>query len=279
MSIPGADGWCEWDVNPERVCPDFAGYTEDQRAAAISLATMIMWANTGRQFGPCELTIRPCQSKGAAEQYRAFPAWWTSGEGWTGPMPFLYGGTWYNSCGCGTRCCCKAHCEIYLPGPVASIEEVLVRGEVVPADEYRVDVAAGSYILVKTTAGCWPTCQDFNEDADGEHAFAITYTRARRVPGSVIWGTEILACELGKAIVNAPCALPARLSSLTRQGVTADLVATQSAADIGIFPTGINEVDMIIRAVNPSQRTRPPVVLSPDAPGAFDRQTTTIIGS
>jgi hypothetical protein len=271
---PGADGWCGWELNPENLCSDFATYTEAQQNAAMSMATMIVWANTGRQFGPCEITIRPCQTKDWAEQYRAFPVWWTSGE-WGGPMPFLYAGQWRN-CGCGGGCCCKPRCEISLDGPVASIEEVLVHGVVVSPTEYRVDVAYGGYHLVRTAGGCWPVCQDFNEPGDGADAFSVKYTRGRPVPGAVIYATELLACEMGKAIVNAPCALPARLSSLTRQGVTADFVATQSEMDIGIFPTGINEVDMIIRAVNPSRRTRPPVVLSPDLPGAFDRMT--IIG-
>lgn len=268
---PGADGWCGWSIDPSRVCPDWeTAYTEDQRNAAMSIATMLMWANTGRQFGPCEITIRPCQTKEWTETYRAFPVWWTSGE-WGGPMPFLYAGQWRN-CGCGSGCCCKPRCEIALDGPVSEIVEVMVHGEVVPSNEYRVDVAAGGYHLVRTSGGCWPVCQDFDENADGEHAFAVTYARGRQVPSSVIWATEILSCEMAKSIAGLPCALPGRMSALTRQGVTVD-IASETSLDVAIFPTGINEVDMIIRAVNPSQRTRPPVVLSPDLPNAYDRMT------
>lgn len=270
---PGAEGYCGWDVDPTDLCADWATYTQAQKDLALSIATSVMWAATGRRFGPCELTIRPCQSRWIAEQYRAFPAWWT-GEGWGGPFPFLYGGQWFNSCGCSASCCCKATCEVVLPGPVASIEEVLVAGVVVPEDEYRVDVAEGMYYLVKTTAGCWPTCQDFDEAADGEHAFAITLTRGTPVPDSVLGATGLLACEIGKGIVGAACALPPRMQSLTRQGVTAEFITSE--LDVDTFQTGIQAVDMVIRAQNPSRRTRPPVVLSPDAPTARDRMT--IIG-
>lgn len=271
---PGAEGWCGWDVDPSGLCPDWAGYTDAQKDLALNIATTVMWAATGRRFGPCELTIRPCQDRGWAEQYRVFPVWWTSGEGFTGPMPFLYGGNWYNACGCGSGCCCRPHCEVILPGPVSEIVEVLVHGEVVPDTDYRVDVAEGGYHLVKTTSGCWPTCQDFNEPADGAHAFAITYTRGPAVPDTVLGATGLLACEVAKGIVGAACALPQRMQSLSRQGVTAEFLVNE--IDVDTFQTGIQAVDMVIRAVNPSRRTRPPAIYSPDMPGGRDRMT--IIG-
>ena len=268
----GAEGWCGWDVEPEDLCPDWLTYTDAQRESALAIATAVMWAATGRRFGPCQITIRPCQSRWWAEQYRAYPVWWNGGDGnWAGPLPYLYNGQWFNGCGCGTGCCCRPRCEIMLDGPVASIVEVMVNGEVVPSTEYRVDVANGAYLLVKMSAGCWPTCQDLNELADGAHAFAVTYTRGVATPPSLLWATAILACELGKAIVGGVCALPQRLSSLTRQGVTADFITTE--LDIDTFQTGINEVDMVIRALNPSRRTRPPVILSPDLPDNQDRMT------
>lgn len=272
---PGAEGWCGWDVDPTDVCPNWAEYTEAQQQVALSIAVTVMWAATGRRFGPCELTIRPCQSKEWAESYRAYPVRWAGSDGtYAGPgMPYLLDGTWRN-CGCGIGCCCRARCEIMLDGPVSSIVQVVVGGEIVPLTDYRVDVAQGSYRLVKTTEGCWPTCQDFNQPGDGPDALMITYTRGALVPPSLLYATGLLACELGKGIVGAECALPQRLSSLTRQGVTADFITTE--LDIDSFQTGINEVDMVIRALNPGRRTRPPVVLSPDLPDNRDRMT--IIG-
>lgn len=270
---PGAEGYCGWNVEP--ACADWAGYTDAQKELALGIATTTMWAATGRQFGPCEITIRPCQQGPAWDTYRVYPAWWGSGANSGGFFPFLYGGQWFNACGCGSGCCCKPHCEIVLPGPVASIEEVLVHGEVVPDTDYRVDVAEGAYHLVKTTSGCWPTCQNFNEPADGEHAFAVTFTRGRAVPDTVLGATGILACEVAKGIVGADCALPNRMQSLTRQGVTAEFITSE--LDVDTFQTGIYAVDMVIRAVNPSRRTRPPQVFSPDMPGGRDRMT--VIGN
>jgi hypothetical protein len=231
-----------------------------------------MWAATGRRFGPCEVTVRPCQTRERAEAYRAYPVWW-SGDGFAGPFPFLFGGVWAN-CGCGVGCCCRPRCAILMDGPVDSIVEVLVDGVMVPSTEYRVDVAQGGYWLVKTSAGCWPTCQDFNVAGDEVGAFQVTYGRGAPVPDSVLGATAILACTLGKQIGGADCGLPPRLSALTRQGVSAEFIT--DSIDVDTFTTGINLVDMVIRAENPSRRTRPPVVLSPDLQDNRDRRT--IIG-
>lgn len=271
---PGTDEWCGWDVDPSTLCPDWDTYTEDQQALALNTAVTVMWAATGRRYGPCEITIRPCQSRWWAEQYRVFPVWWT-GSGYSGPYPFLYNGEWFNACGCGPGCCCKATCEVLLPGPVSEVVQVMVGGVVVSSTQYRVDVAEGAYHLVKTSAGCWPTCQDFDQPGNGPNAFEITYTRGAAVPSTVIGATGYLACELAKSIVGAPCGLPQRMQSLTRQGVSAEFLVNE--IDVDTFQTGINLVDMVIRAENPSRRTRPPAVYSPDMPGVGDRIT--IIGS
>jgi hypothetical protein len=241
-----------------------------QQETATRLATLIMWAATGRRYGPCEITIRPCQNQFLYDTYRAYPVWWT-GSGYSGPYPFIFDGTWFNTCGCGPMCCCMAKCEVTLSGPVAEIISVLVNGEVVPSTDYRLDAAQGSYKLVRMTGGCWPLCQDFNQMEDGDKAFAITYSRGTQVPQSVLDATDILACEFAKQISGGDCGLPPRMQSLTRQGVSAEFIVSE--IDVNTFQTGINLVDMVIRAENPSRRTRMPVVLSPDAPTVGDRKT------
>jgi hypothetical protein len=272
---PGADGWCGWDVDvTPGICASWASYDPAVQDLALSIATTVMWAATGRRFGPCQVTVRPCQSRERAETYRAFPVWWSSAEfGGMFTFPLLFDGTWSN-CGCGNGCCCRPHCEILLDGPVASIIEIMMHGEVVPSTEYRVDVVEGTYRLVKTSAGCWPTCQDFDQAGTGDKAFQVTYARGAGVPPALTGATALLACNLGKQLAGGDCGLPPRLSSLTRQGVSAEFIA--SAVDVDVFETGINEVDMVIRALNPGRRTRPPVVLSMDLPDNRDRMT--IIG-
>lgn len=268
----GAEGWCGWDIDPAGQCPDWDTYTPEQQELASNIAVLVMWAATGRRYGPCEITVRPCQSKERAETYRAYPVFWGSAT-WAAGMPYLDGGRWFN-CGCGSGCCCRARCEIMLDGPVSSIVEVLVDGDVVPPEEYRVDVTQGGYRLVKTSDGCWPTCQDFNVGGEDVGSFSVTYGRGLAVPGSVLGATGLLACEFGKQVSSGSCALPQRLSSLTRQGVTADFIVNE--IDVSTFQTGISLVDMVIRAENPSRLTRPPTVLSPDLPDNRDRMT--IIG-
>jgi len=268
----GAEGWCGWDVDPTGVCADWVTPTTARQDLALSIATAVMWAATGRRYGPCEITVRPCQSRRFADTYRAFPVWWASGR-FGGPFPFLFNGVWAN-CGCGSGCCCAPRCSILMDGPVASIVEVLVDGVVTPSTDYRVDVVEGGYWLVKTTPGCWPTCQDFNVGGDDVGAFQVTYTRGAEVPPSLLGATALLACNLAATMSGKDCGLPPRLSSLTRQGVSADFIAND--IDVDVFTTGINEVDMVIRALNPGRRTRPPVVLSPDLQDNRDRIT--IIG-
>lgn len=271
-SLPGSEGWCGWSLEPGGLCSKWDTWTVEQQETAARLATLVMWAATGRRYGPCEITIRPCAQRGWAETYRAFPVWWGSGVAGPGFFPVLYGGVWSNvSCGCGGGCCCRVNCAIILPGPVSSITQVMVHGEVVPSTDYRVDVAGGTYQLVRMTGGCWPTCQDFNELADGAHAFSVTFGRGAPVPQSVLDAASLLACNFGAQLAEGDCGLPPRLQALTRQGVSAEFIVSE--IDVNTFQTGINLVDMVIRAENPSRRTRPPLVISPDVEPAGDRIT------
>ena len=204
---------CVWDVDPTSLCPSWAELTPAVQGAALSLATSVLWAATGRQFGTCEITVRPCQSKEIAERYRVYPVWWDSstGGGGGGFYPYIQDGVWRN-CGCGGACCCRPHCEIVLDGPVASVTEVLVDGIPLETDEYRVDTAQGNWRLVKTSPDCWPTCQDFNEPGDGIRTLQVTYMQGVVLPASLVTATAILACEFGKSLSGRDCALPARVA-------------------------------------------------------------------
>lgn len=265
-SPPGGEGWCGWDVNPS--CPGWSDHPPDVQEDALLMATTMMWAALGRRYGPCQITVRPCQSKNIAQQYRTYPVW-GDGDG-QGMVPYLDGGVWRN-CGCGGSCCCRASCEITLRGPVAQIVQVRIDGEVIPPSSYRLDTAQGRYQLVRTDEGCWPTCQDFDAAGDDVGGFEVTYTIGRAVPGSVLIGTGMLACEIAKNIAGGPCKLPRQLSSLTRQGVDLEVVA--DVAETGVFRTGIVEVDNLITLLNPGRRQGPMVVISPDAPEWGDRRT------
>lgn len=270
MTIP-----CAWDVViPEDLCSTWVGHSQSIKDAALWLASTYLWARTGRQYGPCPVTVRPAQDRFEDPAYRVYPAWpgmnggGGNGSFTLGPVPVLDGGTWRN-CGCGPRCCCRPECAVVLRGPVASVNEVTVDGAVVPSSAYRVDVTQGTYWLIRLDGTCWPTCQDFTAAPDAAGAFQVVYERGRELPEALAIATAILACEYAKGMTGGDCRLPARMTSLQRQGVTVEV--EPASPEEGL--TGITEVDAVVLALNPSKRTRPPMLLSPDLPESCDRVT------
>lgn len=75
-----------------------------------------------------------------------------------------------------------------------------------------------------------------------------------------------LAEELYASKTGGPCALPERVTSVTRQGVTWTLLDPQDFFDRGL--TGIYAVDIVIRAFNPSKALRRARVWTVERPPA-----------
>lgn len=268
---------CDWDVDPIElgVCDGWAEVPEARRETALALASSFLWGATGRQFGVCPVTVRPNQSGGPELAYQAFPVLLGAQAGLGVPGgPFLFGGRWFNA-GCVSACCGNQACAVVLRGPVHSVDEVLVDGEVVPASAYRVDVTGGAWLLVRTDGECWPVCQDFRAEPGEEGAFSVTYGMGLEPPLALLTAAAMLACEYAKALAGGPCKLPAKMTRLSRQGVEVEL--EPPAPEDG--KTGIREVDDVITTYNPGRRQRPPVVLSLDLPEACDRVTTIPAGS
>lgn len=266
---------CAWDVVvPSELCADWNDYPQATKDTALWLASTYLWAATGRQYGPCPVTVRPSQGGRSDLAYQDFAVIPGAAQGLGVPGgPFLFGGRWFNA-GCATACCGSSACAVVLRGPVAGVEEVLVGDDLVPSSAYRVDIAGGAYLLVRTDGECWPMCQNFTADEGEEGSFAVTYLYGREVPEALAIATAKLACEWAKGLTGAPCKLPAKMTRLSRQGVEVELEAPDAGER-----TGIMEVDMIVAALNPSKRASPPVVLSPDLPEACDRFTVVYGGS
>lgn len=254
---------CGWDVDPVAlgVCSSWPDLPEATQDAAMAMAELFLWAATARQFGVCTVTVRPSQDRcGTPELYQAYPVWPGYGDG--AGAPYLFDGRWFNPAA-GARCCGAPGCAVVLPGPVVSVTEVVVDGVTVNPSAYRVDVTQGTYLLVRQDGQCWPVCNR----APGD--FEITYQAGRQVPYSLAVATALLACEYSNALTGQACALPARMTSLTRQGVQVEVAPPEPGEGL----TGIREVDDVITALNPSRRQQAPIVLSPDMPGTYDRMT------
>lgn len=267
---------CNWDVDPVDlgVCDDWATIPADRQVTALALASSFLWAATGRQFGVCPVTVRPNQPRGGEAAYQEFAVMpGTDGLGVPGG-PFLFNGRWYNA-GCVSACCGNQACAVVLRGPVASVDEVLVGDDVIPASAYRVDVTGGAYLLVRTDGLCFPTCQDFRAEEGEVGAFSVTYGLGLPLPLALQVAAAMLACEYAKGLAGGPCKLPAKMTRLSRQGVEVELEPPSPGDGL----TGIREVDDVIASMNPSKRRGPPMVLSPDLPESCDRMTVVPAGS
>lgn len=222
---------------------------------ALQAASEILWAATGRRYGRCEVKIRPCRNCPCPDYG------FTYGFGFPW-YPYLMDGLWYN-CPCPTcvgDCGCTHLEEIDIPYPTCEIVEVKIDGDVVPPTGYRVDEFRK---LVRIDGGSWPTCQDLEKDDTEDGTFSVTLIYGREVPELLKQATAAMACELLKSCVGAPCILPQRISTLTRQGVTAAFIDSMDFLASG--RTGIYIVDLAIQTFNPHGITRRPAIWSPDA--------------
>ena len=263
--IPG-DGPCGWTVNTTCV-PGWDDYPADVQQAATDWATYVLWALSGRQFAPCPVTIRPCGPRCSGPNgYFTWPVNAGSVTGGNPPwmIPWIDNGLWRN-CGCTGGCSCKATCEVALPGPVASIDEVIVDGVTLPESAYRLDVLKGIPVLVRIDGECWPECQDMDAQLDESGSFGITYRQGVAVPVAGQLAAGQLAGEFAKACSGADCMLPQQLASLSRNGVEVTVLDPAQLDELGL--TGIANVDLWIRAVNPARRAQRSRVYSSDIQG------------
>jgi hypothetical protein len=255
-----------WEaLDPTCVTEDWATYSPAVTGAAFDYATTVLWAATGRRFGLCTRVVRPCGKECQNENGNGIYGWyWTQGT-W---LPYIFQGAWRNCwCGCfGTPgCCgCNVDCQVYLEGPVSNIISVTVDGNIIDPTTYRVD---NGIWLVRTkdasTDDCWPRFQDFNKNS-GVGTFIVTYQKGLAVPQALLRAASELAGEYAKACVGAACRLPARATSIARQGVSISMVGIEALMEKGL--TGINTVDQIIRTYNPYGLTGQMRIASPDYP-------------
>lgn len=234
-------GPCGWAIPDPVCCTDWAGFSTTIKADAKDYAAVVLWAATGRIFGTCQMTVRPCGMKRCQDGLGEFWGYDWSGGTWT---PYIFNGQWFN-CACPGVCCCDPRCQVRLMGPVDSVLEVTVGGVVVDPSAYRVD---DNHWLVRTDGDCWPICADMDTD-DGSNVFTVTYMRGDPTPPALLRAASTLACEWGKACTGGDCRLSPRVSSLVRNGITIDMMDPQAILEGGL--TGLWEVDTIIMAFNP----------------------------
>lgn len=247
---PCADWPVRWNCDVSTESPTATG-------KAVTAASYILWALTGRQFGTCTVTLRPCRR----ECYDS--SWWNNfGMPWTTAWDYV-GSTWpWFPAGCGGcrgSCSCTEISEVVLPNPVQSITTVKLDGAVAPTGSYRLD---NNRLLVRTDGQRWPRCNDLTKDDTQVGTWSVTASYGQPVPamGEIAMGA--LACELLKAMRGEDCTLPAGVTNLTRQGVSIEIPDIGSIFEHG--RTGLFTVDMFIIAANPNKIMQRARVYSPD---------------
>jgi len=262
MSTPVPGSVCAWEMNLS-CCTGWDDYSPEVQETAAAWATEILDALTGRRFASCPVKLRPCGRRcGWFGGYLTYPVGAPSMNGAGNPwmIPYIGAGGLWRNCTCAGACKCRATCEAELPWPVAVIDEVRVDGLVIDPSAYRLD---NGNILVRTDGECWPECQNLDLADTEDDTWSVTARPGEPLPASGAIAAAKLACEFAKACSGGEgCALPEQLVSLSRNGVEVQVADPQLLLDAGL--TGIQEVDLFIRAYNPSRLRSRPRVFSPD---------------
>lgn len=247
---------CNWPISYAN-CKDMPTEpTEDEiedQKRYEKIAAEYLWNWTGRKFGLCEVQLRPCRSNCAGNRSSTF-----FGKGphaqaspW---MPVMINGSWFNlRCGScqQTSCSCSFTDSIVLPGPVHSIQQVLIDGEVLDPESYVVE---GRSLLTRIDGGTWPNCQNVYAAPDQPDTFEVTYLKGLEVPlgGQEAAGT--LADQLRKAACgDKSCQLPQRVQTVTRQGVSMTIL--DSFEELVQGKTGIWSVDSWVASITHPKRS------------------------
>lgn len=211
---------------------DQSGFDPAVQEEFEAMAANLLWAWTNRIYGIRTELIRPSRVRtpyrtslfagmGPAAAFDALSG--TPGWGW---LPYYSDGEWLPVlCGeCGLASC-EEHSDpraIWLPGPVDAVLEVKVDGIVLDAADYRLDYG---HTLVRQDRQTWPLTQDLYAAPDSAGTWSISFQRGVPVPPGGQNAAGLLAIELYKASVqDATCGLPSRVQSITRQGVSMEIV-------------------------------------------------------
>ncbi|MFB8347911.1 hypothetical protein [Streptomyces niveus] len=252
-------GPCEpW---PVALCCDVPeGMAQEEVDRWTRVASVILWGLSGRRYGPCPVTVRPCRRSCADNDFFSFQT-----RTGTGPwIPYIgTDGAWRNAsiCRCKTDCSCGELCEVDLPGPVYDVSEVMVDGEVLVPEAYRVDVPGK---LVRTDGECWPECQDMAAPPTEEGTFSVTYRWGLPLDDAAIAAVSDLVCHFLKGCSpgGCGCKTPRNLTRVVRQGVELENLDPTLIYSEG--RTGLPMADMWLAMVNPYRMTSPSRVYSPD---------------
>lgn len=228
----------------------------DAQNSAIRIATQILWALTGRQFGVCETKARPCTPGITRPPYLTG---WSPDRGFNGRPYLVWSGTGWSTdaCGCGQVCVASGPYAAHLPGPVYPEDAqhpitVVVGGDVLDREHWTLE----GDVLYRRDAP-WPS-QNLGKPEGDDCTWSVIYWRGLKVPDFVGLYVGTLANELLAASAGENCRLPASVRRVSRQGVSMEI---DPASVVSAGLTGLMEIDRWIASVNPHRLMQPPSVL------------------
>lgn len=204
-------------------------HTPEVWCSILALASDILWGATGRRWRNVEasetVTLDPPEDACSTQLGHAYHyGYWT---------PIRAVGA------CPPR--------VRLPRPdVTAITAAEIGGSAFTA--YRLH---GNW-AIRTDGGGWPLV----------NTTRIAYEFGRLVPHAGKLAAIALAGELGKAFAGQKCALPARVTSVVRQGISFDMLESLEVLREGL--TGLYSVDQWLLSVNPYRSKQAGRVWSPD---------------
>lgn len=233
----------------ELTCSGASDRSEDdpELLDAIDDASTVIYYLTGKQFyGTCEATVRP---------------------------PCLSG---HCMCGCSPN---KVNLGLW---PVTELISVRYNGVLyqnIPASEGVPAVTDASdmfhindYAYLARNDGKpflsgnqWAVAGGPYDTVNDGHTFEVTLRHGIQVPRLIKRATKALACNWLAACSGEACALPERVTSISRSGVSMDIASITDMLREG--KTGIYEVDLAIAVFNPSKLQSPSFFWNPQGSG------------
>lgn len=214
----------DWAAVGECGCQDASGIDEIGRQLLMDYASEVMWRLSKYRYNECEITRRPCVV-----------------------------------CTCGRRPCgCRRLHQIDLiDTPVVSVSQVIVDGEELAPDAYRVDDWRW---LTRLDGESWPRCADLLAASDEPGAFVVTWTYGVPVPPGGKQAAAALACQLAKRCIGDDnCEIPDRITNLSGEGVSMSfLPPIQGLLDAG--RTGVFVTDLWLHSLDAAPSPPPQIV-------------------
>ena len=272
MSTPSSpsDSWVTLDEVKAILGPDAPTDSAGDAAlqANIDSAVELLYSLSGRQFpGSVSTVVRPTSRPEQIPDHQ-----------WVRNMQALVGWSygwnaawlWGICSGCHYSGCCGPPMIGLGRSPVTDVTEVLIDGLVIDPNEYRIDDA--KWLQRNDGCGGWPTCQNLSAPIGDPCTFQVSFTFGQDPPQMGKSAAGQMSAELYRADTpGLNCALPARITSITRQGVSFAVLDPQTFMQQGL--TGNYQIDMFLIAYNPSKQIRRPMVYSPDVANMARRQT------